>query len=390
MSFFLVDQRTCHTKISHKLNIKNLKLLYFFRLTNNAGDFIMRYTTVCFFTANLLFCSQVYAINLGKIQVNSALNEPFQAQVPVFNVGEKDINTINAKIAENYAFLNARMERKPIIDGIRLGLQQDESGQYSISLSSDASVNDLFLQIILDVDSNQQRLSKEYTVLLDPKGYNPHQTKRIPERTVKTFKAKQQKVAAKKEASHSMDSSIGHESHDMKGSVESHSMESSIGSDSHDMKGSVAESHSMESSIGSDSHDMKGSVAESHSMESSIGSDSHDMKGSVAESHSMESSIGSDSHDMKGSVSESHSMESSIGSDSHDMKGSVSESHSMESSIGSDSHDMKGSVAESHSMESSIGSDSHDMKGSVSESHSMESSIGSDSHDMKGSVSLNK
>ncbi|MGB1800856.1 MAG: type IV pilus assembly protein FimV, partial [Gammaproteobacteria bacterium] len=221
----------------------------------------MKYKTVCLFTVNLLFCSQVFAINLGKIQVNSALNEPFQAQVPILNVTESDINTVNAKIAENYAFLNARMERKPIINNIKLGLQQDKSGQYSISLSSDASVNDLFLEIILDVDANQERLSREYTVLLDPKGYNPHKTKRIPKRTVKTFKPKQKKIVAK--ASHSMESSIGHESHDMKGSVESHSMESSIGSDSHDMKGSVEESHSMESSIGSDSHDMKGSVEES-------------------------------------------------------------------------------------------------------------------------------
>jgi len=322
----------------------------------------MKNMTLFTFAASLVFCSSTFAVNLGNIEVASAFREPLNANIPIINTEGSDITKV--MLAENYAYLNARLNKQEALDSVNSALTQDDSGNYFVSLSSNQPINELFLELIVDVSTENEKLSRKYTVLLDPIDYQSKLSsvkKVVPKRKL----TKVEPVVIKEE-SHSMESSIGEGSHDMKGSVEeSHSMESSIGEGSHDMKGSVEESHSMESSIGEGSHDMKGSVEESHSMESSIGEGSHDMKGSVEESHSMESSIGEGSHDMKGSVEESHSMESSIGEGSHDMKGSVEESHSMESSIGEGSHDMKGSVEESHSMESSIGEGSHDMKGSV-------------------------
>ncbi|MEM7027104.1 MAG: hypothetical protein AAF410_02630 [Pseudomonadota bacterium] len=338
----------------------------------------MKSNKIIFIFFCLTFFSNVNALSLGDVELQSGFRQPLNAVVPVLLINEDETDQLSAALAADYAYHALQIEKQRSLNNISITLE-DLNNNKVIRLRSSEPINDLFLDLILDVSTEKRRISNQYTLLFDLSEYNnrlvkvKNKNRSATDKEIKLIS----NTDSKAKQSQSMESSLGSESHDMKGSAgESHGMESSLGSESHDMKGSAGESHSMESSLGSESHDMKGSAGESHGMESSLGSESHDMKGSAGESHGMESSLGSESHDMKGSAGESHGMESSLGS----------ESHGMESSLGSESHDMKGSAGESHGMESSLGSESHDMKGSAGESHSMDSFVGNESQDMKGSV----
>ncbi len=182
------------------------------------------------FTLGLIFSNASMAINLGDIEVSSNFREPFNAVIPVLN--ETSSKNIEVMMAEKYAFLNSRINRQAALDLINVSIVQDEAGQYYVSLNSNEPVNELFLELIVDITADKEKLSKGYTVLLDPVN---HQIKLRP---VARKLTKVEKPKPKVKESHSMESSTGEDSHDMKGSFEeSHSMESSIGEDTHDMKG---------------------------------------------------------------------------------------------------------------------------------------------------------
>jgi len=325
----------------------------------------MNFRTLSFIVVNILFCSSTYALTLGDIKVSSRFGEPLKAHINVLNTDVDDSGTIKAELAEDYAYLNARIFRQSALDSLNLALTMNKLGDYVISLTSVEPINELFLELIVDIGTDDERLSREYTMLFDPVGYQL-------DNRVRSFNSNLIENRNDR-LNQAVDITIGEESHGMESSIgeESHGMESSIGEESHGMESSIGEeSHGMESSIGEESHGMESSIGEeSHGMESSIGEESHGMESSIGEeSHGMESSIGEESHGMESSIGEeSHGMESSIGEESHGMESSIGEeSHGMESSIGEESHGMESSIGEeSHGMESSIGEESHDMKGTV-------------------------
>ncbi len=302
----------------------------------------------------LFFSNVVTAASLGEIELMSSFNEPFKARVPIYFHGDSMADINQVKLAEPYAYHSMGLDYQPGIESISASLFTDKAEKHYVWLESSQNINQLYLDVVIDLSTEDAKLSRTYTVLMNLDTFD---NKRFLKAKASPVQKKQSSTSAKLEPknSHSMESTLGHDSHDMKGSSEtSHSMESNLGHDSHDMKGSSEASHSMESNLGHDSHDMKGSSESSHSMESTLGHDSHDMKGSSESSHSMESTLGHDSHDMKGSSESSHSMESTHGHDSHDMKGSSESSHSMESTHGHDSQDMKGSSESSHNMELTV------------------------------------
>ena len=208
----------------------------------------------------------VHALSLGQIRIDSYYNEPLQVTIPLIEAYKENTDGLRIDIADKFAFASAGLERTALLEDIEITLHQSaENGKY-LRLSSKAAVRELYLDFILDVNTDAQRISRNITVLVDPRQYQGKPTRKL--------------AAIKKNRSHSM---------------ESHSMEATLdkGNDSHSM-----ESHSMEATLdkGNESHSM-----ESHSMEATLdkSNESHSM-----ESHSMEATLdkGNESHSM-----ESHS-----------------------------------------------------------------------------------
>ena len=173
----------------------------------------------------------VHALSLGQIRIDSYYNEPLEATIPLIEAYKENTDGLRIDIADRFAFASAGLERSALLEDIEITLHQSaENGKY-LRLSSKAAVRELYLDFILDVNTDAQRISRNITVLVDPRQYQGKPTKKLA-------------TTRKKNRSHSM---------------ESHSMEATLdkGNDSHSM-----ESHSMEATLdkGNDSHSM-----ESHS-----------------------------------------------------------------------------------------------------------------------------
>ncbi len=111
------------------------------------------------------------AAGLGKLTVTSALGQPLRGEIELVAVDKGDLGSINAHLASYEAFKQANIERNPALSTVRLAVEQKPSGAAYIKVTSTQPINEPFLDMLIEVDWPSGRLVREYTVLLDPPGY---------------------------------------------------------------------------------------------------------------------------------------------------------------------------------------------------------------------------
>lgn len=117
----------------------------------------------------------VNAAGLGKLTVNSGLGEPLSAEIELVSTTPEEMSSISASIASEEAYVAQGLEKSSIHGAIRV--EVSKRGQTPVlKLSSNQAITDPFLDMLIQVDWATGRLVREYTVLLDPPGYNTAQT----------------------------------------------------------------------------------------------------------------------------------------------------------------------------------------------------------------------
>ncbi len=108
------------------------------------------------------------ALGLGDIKLNSYLNQPLSAEITVLPGNTASLDQVRVKLAPQAAFEQAGIERLPVLDHIKFQLVKGKDGKPRIKLSSDEPIKEPFLDFILQFTWSNGRISREYTVLLDP------------------------------------------------------------------------------------------------------------------------------------------------------------------------------------------------------------------------------
>jgi pilus assembly protein FimV len=111
-----------------------------------------------------------FAIGLGEIEVSSRLNQPLAASIPVRSVDVADIDTVVVRVASQAAYDRAGLERADYLAGISFEVVA-QGDRPVILLRGSAPAREPFLNILLDVRARSGQLLREYTVLLDPPGF---------------------------------------------------------------------------------------------------------------------------------------------------------------------------------------------------------------------------
>ena len=107
------------------------------------------------------------AAGLGKLTVLSALGQPLRAELDI-TASRNELSSLTAKIASPEAFKQAGIEYVSALSGLRFSLDQRPDGQPYLRLSSEGSINEPFLDMLVELDWASGRLVREYTFLLDP------------------------------------------------------------------------------------------------------------------------------------------------------------------------------------------------------------------------------
>ena len=115
-----------------------------------------------------LTSSGAFALSLGRITVQSALGEPLRAEIEVPDINAEEAASLSAKVAAPSAFVAAGLDYNPAMSGLQATLQRRADGRAFLRLSSDRSINDPFVDMILEATWSSGRIVRDYTMLFDP------------------------------------------------------------------------------------------------------------------------------------------------------------------------------------------------------------------------------
>ncbi len=110
---------------------------------------------------------QANAFGLGKLELSSALNEPFKAKIPVTALREDEEGNLQVRLATSTEFARAGIERSHYLTKLVFNVVE-HSGGATIEVSSQQPIKEPFVDFLLTATTGEGRLIREYTVLLDP------------------------------------------------------------------------------------------------------------------------------------------------------------------------------------------------------------------------------
>ncbi len=122
---------------------------------------------VVVFTSVVLFAAaHVKALGLGEIVLESSLNQPFNAQIALLQLGDVRPEQIQVQLANERDFARFSIERANFLDAIEFDVQEQGDAAF-VRLTTDAAVREPYLSFVLETRWPNGRLLNEYTVLLD-------------------------------------------------------------------------------------------------------------------------------------------------------------------------------------------------------------------------------
>jgi pilus assembly protein FimV len=114
-----------------------------------------------------------HAAGMGRLNVLSGLGQPLHAEIDLVAVQSAEAESLRAALAAPEAFREAQIEYPSTTLGLRFNLEKRANGQYFIAVNSAGSINEPFLDFLVELKWDGGRVLREYTALLDPVGYNP-------------------------------------------------------------------------------------------------------------------------------------------------------------------------------------------------------------------------
>lgn len=108
------------------------------------------------------------ALGLGRLVVDSGLDEPLNGQIELISPTSQEIKTLKASLASREDFDIAGIERPPHLFDIKYTVTQKSDGRYFLKVHTDQPIREPFLHFLVQVEWNGGRLIREYTTLLDP------------------------------------------------------------------------------------------------------------------------------------------------------------------------------------------------------------------------------
>jgi len=115
--------------------------------------------------------SQLLAVDMGQVQVKSALGQPLLAEIPLHPASPAELQGLKVKLASSEQFARAG-----IVGGrtdIPLHFSVATGAHPVIRITSSEPVNDPYLDLLIEVDGKDGPSVREYAILLDPPGSHP-------------------------------------------------------------------------------------------------------------------------------------------------------------------------------------------------------------------------
>lgn len=120
--------------------------------------------------------SEVSGLNLGEIQTKSFLGEHFIGEIPILFTSNQKATELEVRLAPDAIYNQLGTEKSPELNQLRFSISTQKK-QPKIIIESTSKIKKPFLSFILEIRSPIGSIYQDFTVMLDPKGYNKTHTK---------------------------------------------------------------------------------------------------------------------------------------------------------------------------------------------------------------------
>ena len=112
--------------------------------------------------------SNLYALGLGSIDMQSGLNQPMNAVIDLTSASGTDLSEIKITIASKEAHDRSGLTRHRLLSDFKFSVEQDDRGNAFVRVTSTDTVHEPYLEFMLELKWPNGHLLREYTVLVDP------------------------------------------------------------------------------------------------------------------------------------------------------------------------------------------------------------------------------
>jgi pilus assembly protein FimV len=112
----------------------------------------------------------VHAAGLGRLTVLSPIGQPLNAEIEIVALKPGEEDTLSARIAPLEAFEAAGIEPSAMLNSVRFAIERRDTRRI-LRVTTLQAVNEPFVELLVELQSQHGRLVREYTFLLDPAEY---------------------------------------------------------------------------------------------------------------------------------------------------------------------------------------------------------------------------
>ena len=116
----------------------------------------------------VLVSPRLFALGLGEIDMQSALNQPMQAVIELRSASAAELADIKVSLASLQAHQRAGLSKAAVLASFRFSVEKDSAGGAVVRISSTELIREPYLEFLLEIEWPKGRLLRQYTVLVDP------------------------------------------------------------------------------------------------------------------------------------------------------------------------------------------------------------------------------
>jgi pilus assembly protein FimV len=113
----------------------------------------------------------VYGLGLGKMTVQSALDQPFLAEIELVDVGNVSLADVKVALADPQNFAEIGIEPAVVLSFLNFKISTNDQGKPVVQVKSQERMKDPYMEVVVDLTWSHGQIYKAYTILLDPPGY---------------------------------------------------------------------------------------------------------------------------------------------------------------------------------------------------------------------------
>ncbi|MDO4768906.1 MAG: FimV/HubP family polar landmark protein [Brachymonas sp.] len=109
--------------------------------------------------------TEAHALGFGRMKVQSALGQPLRAEVELIDAKSSNLR---AGMAAPAVYAQKGLDYGQTVKGIRASVRKLPNGRAVLVLSSDAPINDPFVDVVLQASDGSGSVTRDFSLLLDP------------------------------------------------------------------------------------------------------------------------------------------------------------------------------------------------------------------------------